>query len=106
MPAKGGSGPLAGLWMGTAVFSAVNAKSFGGFVKSYLGYALVIIAVGILLAWVIRSSGFLTEKFSVAEITCQKGEIEIPNCYGERGCKYPGTENCYKLLSSGSGASA
>ena len=105
MPAKGGSGPLAGLWMGTAVFSALNAKSFGGFVKSYLGYALVIIAVGVVLLWVIRKSGFMTEKFSVNEIQCQPGEQPTSNCYGEKGCTKP-SGSCYKLLSSGSGASA
>jgi hypothetical protein len=93
---------MAGLWMGTAVFSALKAKDFGGFVKSYLLYALLIIVVLMGAAWVLRKSGLLTEKFSVDEIQCQRGETPTANCYGEKGCTKP-SGACYKLLNTATG---
>lgn len=87
---------MAGLWMGTAVFSALKAKDFGGFVTSYLGYALVIIVSLIAIAWIVRSLGLLgSEKFTPQ---CQAGETP-GQCAGESGCLLP-SGNCYKLLSS------
>jgi hypothetical protein len=95
--AKGGD-PINGLWIGTAVFSALKAKTFAGFIKSYFWYALLILAVVMLAAWILRKSGLITEKFSVSEIQCKAGETPTNNCNGERGCSMP-SGNCYKLLS-------
>ena len=95
--AKGGD-PITGLWVGTAMFSAMKAKTFGGFIRTYFWYALVILAAVFVVGWVIRKSGFLTmEKFSVSEIQCKPGEMPTNNCNGERGCSMP-SGNCYKLL--------
>jgi hypothetical protein len=93
---------MAGLWMGTAVFSALKAKDFGGFVKSYVWYALLILVVLVAATWVLRKSGLLMEKFSVDEIQCQRGETPTDNCYGEKGCKLP-SGACYKLLNAQTG---
>lgn len=100
MPSKGGAGPLSGLWMGTAVFSALGAKTFGGFVKSYLMYAVVLVAGLMVVAWVLSRLGLRMERFSVADIQCQPGETPTSSCGGERGCMKP-SGNCYKLVSSG-----
>jgi hypothetical protein len=93
---------MAGLWMGTAVFSALKAKDFGGFVKSYVWYALLILVVLMAATWVLRKSGLFTEKFSVEEIQCQRGETPTDNCYGEKGCTKP-SGACYKLLNTATG---
>lgn len=93
---------MAGLWMGTAVFSALKAKDFGGFVKSYVWYALIILVVLMAAAWVLRTLGFATERFTVAQIQCQRGETPTDNCYGEKGCQLP-SGSCYKLLSTQTG---
>lgn len=90
---------MAGLWMGTAVFSALKAKDFGGFVKSYVWYALLILVVLMAAAWVLRKSGLLRESFSVDEIKCQRGETPTNDCYGEKGCALP-SGSCYKLLNA------
>ena len=84
--------------MGTAVFSALKARDFGGFVKSYVWYALLILVVLMGAAWVLRKAGLLTEKFSVDEIQCQRGETP-GMCAGEKGC-IKSSGNCYKLLNS------
>jgi hypothetical protein len=92
---------MAGLWMGTAVFSALKAKDFGGFVKSYVWYALLIVVTLMAAVWVLRKAGLLTEKFSVDEIQCQRGETPGA-CAGEKGCLLP-SGGCYKLLNSAGG---
>lgn len=89
---------MAGLWMGTAVFSALKAKDFGGFVKSYVWYALLVLVGLVAVAWVLRKVGLLTEKFSVEDIQCQRGETP-GTCSGEKGCILP-SGNCYKLLTT------
>ena len=93
--AKGGSGPISGLWLGTAVFSALKAKDFGGFVKSYVWYALLIALGLVVLVWLMKQFG--VERFT--DIQCQPGETPTSDCYGERGCTRP-SGNCYKLLSA------
>ena len=60
---KGGGGPMGGLWMGTAVFAALKAKDFGGFVKSYVWYAAIIIISAMVLIWVLKSLGVI-ERFT------------------------------------------
>ncbi len=92
---------MAGLWMGTAVFSALKAKDFGGFVKSYVWYALLILVVLVAAGWVLGKLG-LMERFSVDEIQCQRGETPTSNCYGEKGCQLP-SGACYKLLNTATG---
>lgn len=96
---------MEGLWLGTAVFSALNARNFTGFLKSYIWYALLILVALIGIAWVLRKSGLLTERFTVDEIQCQRGETPTDNCYGEKGCVMP-SGNCYKLLSQKTGGGA
>lgn len=84
--------------MGTAVFSALKARDFGGFVKSYVWYALLIVVGLFVVGWVIRKSGLLSERFTVGQIQCQRGETPTTDCYGEKGCRLP-SGSCYKLLS-------
>ena len=104
MAKKGGAGIVEGLWAGTAFFAASNARTFMGFVTSFLVYAVVLIVLLAAGAWVLSSVGFQwKEKFSVAQIQCQAGETPTDNCYGERGCTKP-SGNCYKLLSTQDGA--
>lgn len=90
---------MEGLWLGTAVFSALKARTFTGFLKAYIWYALLILVALIGIVWVLRKSGLLTERFTVDAIQCQRGETPTDNCYGEKGCTLP-SGNCYKLLSS------
>ncbi len=89
---------MAGLWMGTAVFSALKAKDFGGFVKSYVWYALLIVVTLMAAVWVLRKAGLLSERFTVEQIRCQRGETPGA-CAGEKGCLLP-SGGCYKLLNS------
>ncbi len=106
MPKKGGAGIVEGLWAGTAVFAAVKARNFQGFLVSFLMYAVVLIVLLAVGAWVLNAVGFQwKEKFSVAEIQCQAGEQPTDNCYGEKGCMKP-SGNCYKLLTTQTGPSA
>lgn len=87
--------------MGTAVFSALKAKDFGGFVKSYVWYALLIVVGLFVVGWVIRKSGLLSERFTVEQIRCQRGETP-GTCAGEKGCLLP-SGGCYKLLNTATG---
>ena len=106
MPAqkKGGSGIVEGLWAGTAFFAAIKARTFTGFIASFLMYAIVLIVFLAVAAWLLNTLGFQwKEKFTVAEIQCQAGETPTDNCYGEKGCTKP-SGNCYKLLSTQDGA--
>jgi hypothetical protein len=102
MAKKGGSGIVEGLWAGTAVFAAVKARNFQGFVTSFLMYALALIVLLAVVGWVLNALGIqLREKMmDVGTIQCQAGETPTDNCYGEKGCTKP-SGNCYKLLSSG-----
>ena len=100
---KGGSGIVEGLWAGTAVYAATKARTFGGFLQSFLMYAVVLIVLIAAAGWVLNAAGIQwKEKFSVAEIQCQAGETPTDNCYGERGCTKP-SGSCYKLLTTGGG---
>jgi hypothetical protein len=106
MAKKGGSGIVEGLWAGTAVFAATKARTFQGFVTSFLLYAVVLMVLLAVGAWVLNAIGFQwKEKFSVAEIKCQVGETPTDNCYGEKGCTKP-SGACYKLLTTQNGAPA
>ena len=97
---KGGSGIVEGLWAGTAVFAAVKARNFQGFLQSFLMYAVVLIVLIAAAGWVLNAVGFQwKEKFSVGEIQCQAGETPTDNCYGEKGCTKP-SGACYKLLTT------
>jgi hypothetical protein len=102
MAKKGGSGIVEGLWAGTAVFAAVKARNFQGFVTSFLMYAVALIVLLAVVGWVLNALGIqLREKMmDVGQIQCQAGETPTDNCYGEKGCTKP-SGNCYKLLSSG-----
>jgi hypothetical protein len=97
-PKKGGSGIVEGLWAGTAFFAASNAKTFAGFVTSFLVYAVVLMIVIAVAVWVLKAVGIqVREKMTdIGAIQCQAGETETPDCYGERGCVKP-SGNCYKL---------
>lgn len=88
---------MAGLWTGTAVFAANKSRTFGGFLKTFLTYAVVLVLGIYAVMWVLRMLGMGREGFT--EPTCQAGETETPDCYGEKGCMKP-SGNCYKLLSS------
>jgi len=101
MAKKGGSGIVEGLWAGTAVFAAVKARNFQGFVTSFLMYAVALIVLLAVVGWVLNALGIqLREKMmDVGTIQCQAGETPTDNCYGEKGCTKP-SGNCYKLLST------
>ena len=96
MPSKKGGGLVEGLWTGTALFAAVNSRTYTGFLFSFLVYAVFLVATVLLIGLVVK---LVTgrEFFDVVDITCQKGETPTNDCYGERGCKEP-SGNCYKLL--------
>jgi len=106
-PKKGGSGIVEGLWAGTAFFAATNAKTFAGFITSFVVYAIVLMIVIAVAAWVLKSLGIQwREKMTdVGAIKCQPGETETADCYGERGCVKP-SGNCYKLLTPSGGPAA
>jgi hypothetical protein len=106
-PKKGGSGIVEGLWAGTAVFAATKAKTFAGFITSFLVYAVVLMAVLAVGVMVLKALGIQwREKMTdIGAIQCQAGETETPDCYGERGCTKP-SGNCYKLNSPSGGPPA
>ena len=98
-PKKGGN-IVSGLWTGTAVFAAMKARSFGGFVKSYLWYGIILLLGIAVVVYVAQALGLVRiERFSVGDIQCQPGETPTDDCQGERGCKKP-SGNCYKLLTT------
>ena len=96
MPAKKGGGLIEGLWVGTGMFAAMNARTYTGFLTSFLAYAIFLVIAVMLFGLVLK---LVTgrEFFAVEEIRCQPGESPTDNCYGEKGCTRP-TGNCYKLL--------
>lgn len=94
--AKGG-GLMEGLWTGTAVYAATRARSFTGFLKSFLGYALVLIAGLVVIMWILKVIGIRGREGMTSDIQCQAGETPTNDCYGERGCM-KASGNCYKLL--------
>ena len=104
---KGGSGVVEGLWAGTAFFAASKAKTFAGFITSFLVYAVILMVLIALGMMVLKSLGIqMREKMTdVGAIQCQAGETETPDCYGERGCMKP-SGNCYKLLTPSGGPAA
>ena len=104
---KGGSGVVEGLWAGTAIFAATKAKTFAGFVTSFVLYAVVLMVVLYLAMVVMKALGIqMREKMTdVGAIQCQPGETETPDCYGERGCTKP-SGSCYKLLTPSGGPAA
>lgn len=89
MAGKKGGSIMAGLWTGTAFYAASHAKTFGGFISSFIMYALVIVVSIAVLMWVLAQIGLIPrEKFSVAEIPCPQGSsAETRN--GERVCVTP-----------------
>jgi hypothetical protein len=104
---KGGSGIVEGLWTGTAVFAAFKARTFAGFITSFVVYAIVLMVVIAVVMWIMKTVGLqVREKMTdVGAIQCQAGETETPDCYGERGCVKP-SGNCYKLLTPSGGPAA
>lgn len=94
-----GGGVIEGLWTGTAVYSALKARTFTGFLTSFLMFSVILIVGMAVIVWVLGLLGVGREKFSVSEIKCQAGEQPTDNCYGERGCIKP-SGNCYKLLTT------
>jgi hypothetical protein len=97
-PKKGG-GLFAGLWTGTAVFAAMKARNFTGFVKSYLMYGIILMIGLAVVVYVAQALGLRVERFSVGDIQCQPGETPTDDCNGERGCR-KSSGNCYKLLTT------
>lgn len=96
---KGGAiGVVEGLWAGTAVFAATKARTFAGFVTSFLLYAVVLMIVIAVGVTVMKAVGLQwREKMTdIGAIQCQAGETETPDCYGERGCTQA-SGSCYKL---------
>lgn len=104
-PKRGGSGIVEGLWAGTAVFAATKARTFSGFLQSFVVYAVILMVLIAVAAWVAKAVGLqLREKMTdIGAIQCQPGEMETPDCYGERGCTKP-SGNCYKLNSPSTSA--
>lgn len=105
---KGGAiGVVEGLWAGTAIFAATKAKTFAGFVTSFLVYAVVLMVVVAVGLMILKALGIqMREKMTdVGAIQCQAGETETPDCYGERGCTKP-SGSCYKLLTPSGGPAA
>ena len=93
MAIKKGGGIVEGLWTGTALFAASNAKTFAGFVASFLLYAVVLVLGFMLVAWLLKAvTG--KEMFSVAEIPCPAGS-RPGTCPGTntKGCVTP-AGNC------------
>ena len=67
-----GGGIVEGLFTGTAFFAASNAKTYAGFVGTFLLYSLVLVVGFMVVAWVLRAvTG--REFFSVAQIQCPPG---------------------------------
>jgi hypothetical protein len=100
---KGGSiGVVEGLWAGTAFFAASKAKTYSGFLTSFLVYAVILMVVLAVAVWVMKVVGIQwREKMTdIGAIQCQAGETETSDCYGERGCQKP-SGNCYKLTTPG-----
>ena len=98
MPAKKGGGLIEGLWTGTAVFAASNAKTFAGFVSTFLVYSLVLVVGFMLVAMVLRMvTG--REMFSVGQIQCPPGSSSVEKCPGTStpGCLHP-SGNCEASL--------
>jgi hypothetical protein len=105
---KGGSiGVVEGLWAGTAFFAATKAKTYTGFLTSFVVYAVVLMVVLAVGVWLMKTAGLQwREKMTdIGAIQCQAGETETGDCYGERGCMKP-SGNCYKLNSPSGGPKA
>ena len=105
---KGGAiGVVEGLWAGTAFFAATKARTYAGFVTSFLVYAVVLMVVLAVGVWLMKTMGLQwREKMTdVGAIQCQAGETETADCYGERGCTKP-SGNCYKLNSPAPGGAS
>ncbi len=77
MPEKGGkqngSGVFEGLWTGTAIFAALKARNFTGFLKSYAWYALILI-VGLGVAF------FIAKSLGLVSIEKFGGQFNYPPC--------------------------
>lgn len=73
-PKKGGSWGNA-LMTGTAVFSAMKAKDFQGFLISFLKYSLVIVLLGAVVMVVLRLVGM--ERFSVPLAPSKEGDEKL-----------------------------
>jgi hypothetical protein len=97
---KKGGGLFGGLWTGTAVFAAMKARNYTGFLKSYLMYGIILM-IGLAVAvYIAQALGLVRiERFSVGDIQCQPGETPTDDCNGERGCR-KASGNCYKLLTT------
>ena len=102
MTKKSGGGIIEGLWTGTAVYAAMKARSFTGFLSSFLMFSVIILVGAAVVMWVLGALG-MREKFSLSQIRCQAGEQPTDNCGGERGC-VKSSGNCYKLLTNGASA--
>lgn len=103
---KGGAiGVVEGLWAGTAFFAATKAKTYTGFIGSFLLYSVVLMVVLALAMVLMKTLGLQwREKMTdIGAIQCQAGETETPDCYGEKGCTRP-SGNCYKLNSPSTSA--
>jgi hypothetical protein len=88
---------MAGLWTGTAVLAANKSRTFGGFLKTFLTYAVVLVIGIYVVMRVLRMLGLGGREGMTTEIQCQAGETATNDCYGERGCM-KASGNCYKLL--------
>lgn len=60
--AKGG-GVVEALWSGTAVFAAVKAKSYRGFLQSFAIYAVVLILILVVIGLILQALGLRMERF-------------------------------------------
>lgn len=77
---------MSGLWLGTAVFSALKAKDFGGFVKSYVWYAVILLVSIAVIVWVLRSLGLGMERFTQFEFPPCPEPITAPSPKGDIKC--------------------
>jgi hypothetical protein len=86
---KGGSGIVEGLWAGTAFFAATKANSFTGFVVSFVVYAIALMVILALAAWLLKTVGLqMREKMTdIGALPCPPGQTSGVNEGGERVCR-------------------
>lgn len=101
-PKKGGSGIIEGLWAGTAVFAATKARTFTGFLTSFLVYAVILIILIVTVTWALKSLGIqMREKMTdIGALPCPPGQSEGMNEAGERVCRSANATYVYPTPSS------
>jgi hypothetical protein len=70
---KGGAGVVEGLWAGTAFFAATKARSFTGFITSFVIYAVILMVVIAGATWLLKTLGLSMPKETFEGMTCPDG---------------------------------